>query len=90
MKSSILKFILPVAAFALASAAAVGTPKGDDAAALFRGHRLTGNPQQPCEYVKMCSDIVNPICTVDGTPTGQRLWRQAAEGSPCNITVYEP
>ena len=90
MKTTILKMVLPVAAFALASAAAVGTAKVEDSATLLRGYRLTGNPSQPCEYVKMCSDVVKPFCTVDGTSTGQRLWHQPSAGAPCNIAIYEP
>lgn len=90
MKTTILKLILPVAAFAMASAAAVGTAKEEDSAALLRGYRLTGNPSQPCEFVKMCSDVPTTLCTVDGTPTAQRLWHQPVAGGPCNIAIYEP
>ena len=85
--------ILPVAAFAMASAGALGTAKSQDgdAAALLAGYRLTGNPQQPCEFVKMCSDNpANPVCTIDDTTTGIQLWHQVDEDSPCNIAVYRP
>lgn len=90
MKTTLLKMVLPVAAFALAAAAAAGTAKGEDAAALLRGYRITGNPAQPCEFVKMCSDVPTVLCTVDGTPAAQQLWHQPSEGAPCNIAVYEP
>ncbi|EJG02039.1 DUF6520 family protein [Flavobacterium sp. F52] len=90
MKTTILKMALPVAAFILASAGAVSTAKDGDSLALLNGYRLTGNPSQPCEYVKMCSDVQGQFCTVNGTPTGQRLWHQPNTASPCNIVIYEP
>lgn len=90
MKTTILKMILPVAAFVLASAAAVGTANTEDATAILAGYRQTGNPTQPCEFVKMCSDVPTVLCTVDGTPGAQQLWHQPSAGAPCNIVIYEP
>ncbi|RZJ71734.1 DUF6520 family protein [Flavobacterium sp.] len=92
MKTTIVKMILPVAAFVLASAGAVGTAKTDSKGALapLAGYRLTGNPLQPCSYVKMCADTGGQICTVDGTPFTQQLWHQPNVNVACNITVFEP
>lgn len=92
MKSTILKMILPVAAFALASAGAVSTASLQKKAPLVleQGYIQTGDEDEPCHAEKMCSTVQGDFCTIDNTPLGVRVWKRTSATSPCNIPLYKP
>lgn len=92
MKTSVLKMMLPVVAFTLASAGAIGTATTTEkaASASLEGYRPVADQDEPCEFVKMCSDTGTTFCTIDGTPQTARLWHRTNVNLPCNIAVYEP
>ena len=66
MKNLVKMFVLPIAAFALASAGAVSTngDRGTKAVDIQGWHRVDEN--SPCTELRMCNNIGGTLCKLSG------------------------
>ncbi len=84
MKSKILSLILPVAAFMLASAGAVGTSMSDSQeSAGTPAQGWSRNAQNHCLVQTKCQLEVGPICTVGGA-----VAKGMSAPNQCTIDLY--
>jgi hypothetical protein len=80
MKISVVKLVMPVAAFVLASAGAVSTSgvnaSKSTVAAVQGWERVS--PEQ-CSQLRMCNNIPNTICSLSGTQAFAKVGNDCVE-----------
>jgi hypothetical protein len=89
MKTTVVKMLMPVAAFVLASAGAVGTNASHSqksSTALLPGFIHSANP---CEPSIKCQDSGTFVCQTNIT-TGPQVFGKDAVGPGCSVTLWRP
>lgn len=86
MKNVLLKAMLPVAAFVLASAGAVSTSKSDTSASVsFQGWKQVSPVE--CELVRECNNIGTILCTSGG----DQMFAKLTPASYCDeVLTHRP
>lgn len=81
--------VLPVAAFALASAGAVTTQTNKSAVESSQTLYFINKPLSPCQSVAAtCNNIPSTPCMYNDGVSNWQVFRRLNVGSPCNITTY--
>lgn len=89
MKTTVVKMLMPVAAFMLASAGAVSTNASHSvksSTALVPGFIHTSNP---CEPSIQCKDSGTFVCQTNIT-SGPQVYGKNASGQGCAVTLWRP
>ncbi|NDP27740.1 MAG: hypothetical protein GZ087_09990 [Flavobacterium sp.] len=81
---NLVKVIIPVAAFMLASAGAVSTNVNSStkstAVAIQGWNRIS--PNEPCTELRMCNNVGSTICTLSGVQAFEKV------GANCTKELY--
>jgi hypothetical protein len=94
MKTSFFKKILPALAIMLAVGGAFGTyamSHSESKGTLLPVQGYIKNDPEgiSCTESIICSDQVFDVCTVNGMPTGTKLWKKNTSNR-CILEVYKP
>lgn len=89
MKTTVVKMLMPVAAFVLASAGAVGTNASlsqKSSTALIPGYIHSANP---CDPSIQCNNSGSFVCQTNIT-SGPQVFGKDAVGPGCAVTLWRP
>lgn len=88
MKTTIVKMLLPVAAFALASAGAISNNSSHNVKSGLVNGYIHSPGANDCKPSIQCKAEFGPVCQ-SGITTGPQVYGMTAPGN-CWITLYRP